>query len=178
MKQILDPLAVVPGVRRVMLFSHEGVPIATVEAKGEKGGRDGESRTWSDSAEDSSAFAGLAAGWMSEVGRAIDPLSWSAPPRIVLEASRGTLILLVLERAILSVEIERGVAPEELRLSMEAAAARFHRLQRREEPVERSALESEHEPPGIRPGNERAPVSESGMNERTRNEVPEATRDS
>ena len=179
MKQILDPLAVIPGVRRAMIFSLEGVPIVTVEEKQKGRGDDGESRRWADSAEDPSAFAGIAVGWLQEINRTVDPLSWDAPLRVVLQASRGTLILLVLERAILSVQLDHGVAPEELRLPMEAAAARFRRLLRRGTPAEKGGGDTKHEEPrGIFPGGEDAPTEGQGVNESTRNEVPEATRDS
>ncbi len=179
MKKALEPLTAIPGVRRAMFFSHEGVPIVTVEAPRRPPAGDAEMHQWVDSAEDQSAFAGLAAGWLNEIRRTVDPLSWEAPARIVLQASRGTLILLVLERAILSVELERGVAPEELRLPMEAAEARFYRHLRRKGPEVAVAEAENEQPQGIFPGGEGTPADGGqGMNEQARNEVPEATRDS
>jgi len=177
-KQVLEPLAAIPGVRRVMLYSHEGVPIVAVEASRKPAHADGERQGWADSAEDRSAFAGLAVGWLNEIRRTVDPLSWEAPTRVVLQASRGTLVLLVLERAVLSVELDRGVAHEDLRLPMEAAEARFHRhlLRKGREGATPTATE---EPRGIFPGGEGAPTGDGqGVNEEARNnEVPEATRD-
>lgn len=182
MKKVLDPLRAIPGVRRAMLFSHEGVPMVTAQAPRKTSPGDGEMHQWTDSADDESAFAGLAAGWLNEIRRTVDPLSWEAPMRIVLQASRGTLILLVLERAVLSVELERGAVPEEVRLPMEATEARFHRLLRRKGPEQKAAINSKSEQPqGIFPGGEGTPTDDGqGMNDtdKTRNEVPEATRDS
>lgn len=179
MKHILDPLSGVPGIRRAMLFSPDGVPIVSMSRR-VAGGGGGQERDWVDSAEDTNAFTALAAGWLTEIRRSVDPLSWDAPRRVVLEASRGTLVLLLTKRATLSVELDRGMTPEELRLPMEAAVARLGRHMQRDDdkrvPVMSSA--ENEKPPGIFPGHEGAPADGQGMNESTMNEVPEATRDS
>lgn len=162
MKQVLEPLVRVTGVRRAMMIATDGVPI--VCSRTEHGAAAPESgTTWHDSADDVNAFAGLAAGWLAEVHRAVDPMSWAAPERLVLRAARGTLILLASDRVLLSVELERGASPEELRLPMEAALARLQRTLRR---GERSvAADSEPEIPGIFPGQAGPPVDGDGYAE-------------
>ena len=179
MKHILDPLAGVPGVRRAMLFSPDGVPIVSTSLR-RSGAGDEQARDWVDSAEDSNAFTALAAGWLTEIRRSVDPISWDAPQRVVLEASRGTLILLLTERAILSVELDRGMAPEELRLPMEASVARLHRILHRDVAGSAPAARStkNEEPPGIFPAGEGTPAEGQGTKDTTRHEVPEATHDS
>jgi len=152
MRKVLEPLSHVPGVRRAMLISRDGVPIVTVQGAAAKSG-EASSAGWHDSADDANAFAGLAAGWLMEVQRAVDPMSWSTPARLVLAAARGTLILLISERATLSVELERGMAAEELRLPMEAALARMQRaLRRREDRSPARGSVKSNEIPGIFPG--------------------------
>lgn len=130
MKKILEPLSHVPGVRRAMLISNDGVPIVSVSNRADREQGE-ESAGWVDSSEDANAFAGLAISWVAEVQRSVDPMSWNSPGRLVLRAARGSLVLLCSERAMLAVELERGMAPEELRLPMEAALARMQRTLRR-----------------------------------------------
>jgi predicted regulator of Ras-like GTPase activity (Roadblock/LC7/MglB family) len=152
MRKVLEPLGHVPGVRRAMLISRDGVPIVTLQGAAAKAG-ESSAAGWQDSADDANAFAGLATGWLTEVQRAVDPMSWNTPVRLVLAAARGTLILLVSERATLSVELERGMAAEELRLPMEAALARMQRaLRRREDRIATADSTKSGEIPGIFPG--------------------------
>ncbi len=124
MKRVLDPLAHVPGIRRAVLISKDGVPIthiqsAQVAERSEEVHRD--------TADDLSAFAGMATGLLTEVHRSVDPMSWEDPERLVLSGARGTLVLHVTERVTLAVELERGMAPEELRLPMESVLDRLRR---------------------------------------------------
>lgn len=152
MRKVLEPLGHIPGVRRAMLISRDGVPIVTLRGAASRA-EDAPSTGWQDSADDANAFAGLAAGWLTEVQRAVDPMSWNTPARLVLAAARGTLILLVSERVTLSVELERGMAAEELRLPMEAALARMQRsLRRRTDSAAQPESAKSGEIPGIFPG--------------------------
>jgi predicted regulator of Ras-like GTPase activity (Roadblock/LC7/MglB family) len=177
-KRVLDPLAQVPGLRRAALISKDGVPITHIQTA--RGASPSEARPWSDSAEDLSAFAGMAAGILAEIHRSVDPLSWDAPHRVVLRAARGTLILLVTERATIAVELERGMAPEDVRLPMESAAARLLRaLARRPQagPLPKHVDEPEG-PPGPFPGEVKERGDPPGMRASTGNEVPEITTES
>ncbi len=151
MKKVLEPLAHVPGVRRAILIAPDGVPIVSVTNHVTRKD-DGEGASWHDSADDLNAFAGLAIGWMTEVERSVDPMSWSTPGRLVLRAARGTLVLLRGKRVLLSVELERGMAPEELRLPMEAALARLDRTLRRDTRDATQPSADPQEIPGIFPG--------------------------
>ncbi|MFT7668409.1 MAG: putative regulator of Ras-like GTPase activity (Roadblock/LC7/MglB family) [Planctomycetota bacterium] len=178
MKKVLDPLAQVPGVRRAMLISRDGVPI-TYMTNSDQVSR-GDPRPWADSSEDVSAFAGMAASLLSGIERAVDPLSWEAPQRIVMRAARGTLILLRMERATLTVELVRGMAPEDLRLPMESVVARLQRLFPRESSTVTSApvVEDVEDPPGPLPSENVKPDMRLGLKTPTGNPVPESTTES
>jgi len=160
-----------------MLISRDGVPIASINLQTKSS--EGDDRDWVDSAEDSSAFAGMVAGWLSEIRRSIDPLSWDAPKRVVLRAARGTLVLLITERVTITVELDRGMAPEELRLPMEATAARLERVLRREAStgVTPEVKPSTEEPSGIFPGQSNLRTEGTESSEQQGNVVPETTRD-
>lgn len=178
MKRVLDPLAQVPGVRRAMLISRDGVPITYLTNADELGRVD--PRPWADSSEDVSAFAGMAASLLAEVERSVDPLSWNAPQRIVMRAARGTLILLRTERATLTVELVRGMAPEELRLPMESVVARLNRVMVRDQSsnTAASAAMNVDDPPGALPSQVVEPGTELGSDRSSGNEVPEITTES
>jgi predicted regulator of Ras-like GTPase activity (Roadblock/LC7/MglB family) len=175
-KRVLDPLARIPGVRRALLISRDGVPITHLSPEQPAATKD--ERAWSDSAEDESAFAGMVTSLLNEVHRSVDPLSWDRPKRLVMRAARGTLVLLVTERVTISVELVRGMAAEELRLPMEAVLARMERATTRdtgEKPTFTGALPSE-EPPGLFPGAEHPALdTPSTLQLPTGNEVPETT---
>lgn len=130
MREVLEPLARVPGVRCAVMVSADGVPIA-VQGCASPRAKERDPLRFAGSPEDLTAFAGLAAGWLNEIRRAVDPLTWDPPQRVVLRAQRGTLVLLTTRGAILAVVLDRGMAAEELRLPMEAASARLQRMLRR-----------------------------------------------
>jgi predicted regulator of Ras-like GTPase activity (Roadblock/LC7/MglB family) len=118
---MLEPLATLPGVQVAMLVSEDGVPIVI---RGETRQEDGKEK---ENVDDAEVLAALTAGWIADVCRAIAPISWSPPRRLVLRASRGTLIAMQAPRALLVVVIGRGVQAGELRLPMESAIARMER---------------------------------------------------
>lgn len=119
MRALLEPLATLPGVQIAMLVSEDGVPIVIRGETREEGGKE--------NVDDAEVLAGLTAGWIADVCRAIAPISWNPPRRLLLRASRGTLIAMQAPRALLVVVIGRGVQPGELRLPMESAIARMER---------------------------------------------------
>jgi predicted regulator of Ras-like GTPase activity (Roadblock/LC7/MglB family) len=182
MREVLEPLARVPGVRCAVMVSADGVPIA-VHGRDAGIPDEGEQSSLGTSAEDINAFAGLAAGWLNEIRRAVDPLTWDPPQRVVLRSARGTLILLSTRGAILTVLLDRGMAPEELRLPMEAASARLMRLLRRSELAEPPPATGGRRSPGTRrspnptrglsPGSRRA--DEEGQS--VHDTIPEASRE-
>ena len=178
MKRVLDPLTHVPGVRRAMLISRDGVPITHMTNSDQLGRVD--PRPWADSSEDVSAFAGMAAGLLAGIERSVDPLSWDAPSRIVMRAARGTLILLRTERATLTVELVRGMSPEELRLPMESVVARLQRVLARDSNsnVAAPTVEDIDGPPGPLPGELIEPGGSSGLKSSTGSQVPEITTES
>ena len=176
MKEVLVPLARIPGIRVAMLCSEDGVPIAVRGRISREQDAGGNSPAFGDSAEDLNALAALAAGWIGELTRSIAPLSWESPRRVALTATRGTMIVLHGPGAFLLVLLESGVHPEELRLPMEAAINRMQRVLRGmgRDSVPGSA-EEEHEPSGIFPGGRelRLATGPAGDPTTTGNQVPE-----
>ncbi|MBM3977444.1 MAG: hypothetical protein FJ299_10690 [Planctomycetes bacterium] len=126
MKEVLEPLSHVAGVRLAALILADGVPVlAPGQARGManlRGAGNGFAEL--------EAAAGLCVGWMAELSRSVAPLSWDAPERAVLRAARGSLVLRRVGDVVLLVVVEAGLAPEELRLPIEAAAARLGRVLR------------------------------------------------
>jgi len=148
-KQFLETLARIPGVRMTALATADGVPIwhlALPEAArlaqplapaGEGEGAQGL---------DVSALSALATNWLGEIGRCCAPLSWDTPRRLVLRAARGTLLVQEAPGAVLVVLLEGGVRPEDLRLPMDSVVARLQRHLRSIETAEEQRL------PGAIPG--------------------------
>jgi len=132
MKQVLEPLARIPGVRMALLVSHDGVPVVVRGRDGDDGGVDL-------SAQSGESLAALAAGWLNGLTRSLAPQSWDAPQRVVLRAARGSLIMLAAPGAVLLVQLARGARSEDLRLPMESAVARMQRVLRENRPPEAAA---------------------------------------
>jgi len=126
MNEYLEPLALVPGVRLAALISPDGVPIALVKGAAAKALTTSD-RSLPDAPEDFAAYAGLAVGWLGQVARATDPLTWNRPRRAVLRGTRGAMIMSRADNAILMVITDQGVGAEELRLPMDSALARMQR---------------------------------------------------
>ena len=186
MKQVLEPIVRIPGVRIAALVTPDGVPI-TVHGErrapkkaqpGDASARDDDS-TPSDGADDSQARAALATGWMGDVNRAVAPLSWDAPSRLVLRAARGTLIVMQAPGAILLVVLDSGMRAEELRLPMEGAVARMQRHLR--QIAARTSARSELDlQPSVLPqartsSNDEFPDGDANRVSTTGNEVPEVS---
>lgn len=133
MKQVLEPVTRIPGVRVAMLVTPDGVPI-TVHGErrapraDEKGGTGRRRNDFGiQSTDDIQAWAALGTSWVREVMRSVAPLSWAAPQRLVLHAARGTMILTEAPGALLLVVLDAGLSAEELRLPMEGVVARMQR---------------------------------------------------
>ena len=138
MNEVLEPLTQIPGVRLMALITPDGVPITVQEGRAARTNTENE-RDSDELLSDFAASAGLAAGWLGQVGRATDPLTWSRPRRAVLRGSRGTLIMSRDDSAILMVITDQGIGAEELRLPMESVLARMQRHLnggRRQKPAE------------------------------------------
>lgn len=175
MKDVLEPLARVSGVRVAMLTSPDGFPIA-IRGRGRSESAHDESPAFGDSTEDLNALAGLAAGWFSELGRAVSPLAWGTPRRVVLRATRGTMVLLEAQDAVLLVLLQSGVQAEELRLPMDAALNRMQRVLRGMGRASEAAhVEEQPEPMGLFPGQPNAAPGESCDHLSSGNPVPETT---
>ncbi len=125
MMEVLEPLAAIPGVRVALLVSPDGVPVI-VRGRKVAGG----SSSANDVEDNADSLAGLAAGWLQGLTSSIAPLGWTAPARVVMRAARGTLIMLHAPGSALLAVLEPGSSAEELRLPMEAAVARMHRVLR------------------------------------------------
>lgn len=131
MKQVLEPLALIAGVRMVALISEDGVPIATTAGMSPKRSQgEADPAQPIDRDEELNSFTALAASWFSETTRAAGQLSWSRPGRMVLRATLGELVLQQAPGAVVLVVLERGVTAEELRVPIEGAIARLNRVLR------------------------------------------------
>jgi predicted regulator of Ras-like GTPase activity (Roadblock/LC7/MglB family) len=139
MREVLDPLAHIPGVRLAALVSPDGVPIATARATRNTG----EATATIDQDEQLNSYAALAAGWLAEVTRSALHQSWDVPTRAVLRATQGTLVLHHAPAAIVFAVLERGVPYEELRVPIDGAIARMQRMLRRATPEPRPPLPSQ-----------------------------------
>lgn len=124
MREILDPLAHIPGVRLAALISPDGVPIAAASTARNRDGHD----PAIDRDETLNGYTGMAAGWLAEVARTVRQQSWDAPTRAVLRATQGTMVLHLAPDAVVFVVLDRGVPYEELRVPIEGAIARMQRV--------------------------------------------------
>ena len=124
MIEVLEPLTRIAGVRCAVLVSPDGVPVVA------RGQLARESTLESVVDDNPDALAGLATSWLMGLSSSVAPLSWEAPRRVVLRASRGTLVLSTVTGATLLLLLDTGVSAEDLRLPMEAAVARMKRVLR------------------------------------------------
>jgi len=168
-RALLEPLATLPGVQIAMLVSEDGVPIVVRGETRQEGGQE--------NVDDAEVLAGLTAGWIADICRAVAPISWSTPRHLVLRASRGTLIAMQAPRALLVVVIGRGVQPGELRLPMESAIARMARERRsgnhRASGPTPAEVEESAQPMGIFPSRPTAQLSVTVPIEPAKNHNPE-----
>jgi predicted regulator of Ras-like GTPase activity (Roadblock/LC7/MglB family) len=147
-KNIIEPLTRIPGVRTAALVTTDGVLMA-MHGSADRA-RSGSSvpsvpagdNAALDAAVDPQALAGLATSWLAEITRAVATLAWGAPRHLVLRAARGTLIVCEAPGAILCVVLESGMQPEELRLPMGVTIARIQRHLR--DIGQRSSAEGAH----------------------------------
>ncbi|MBM3988322.1 MAG: roadblock/LC7 domain-containing protein [Planctomycetes bacterium] len=118
MKEVLEPLAAIPGVRLALLVTPDGVPMASC------------GRASGPQPEDPSALSALVSGWLASLGPALGLASWEFGRRAVLRGTRGTLVARHAGSALLLVVLEPGTSADELRLPFEAALSRLARLAR------------------------------------------------
>lgn len=170
MKEILEPLALIPGVRMAALISEDGVPITTTAGAHRKRDAD-EPQQPIDRDEQLNGFTALAASWVDDMRRAVGQLAWAAPRRMVLRATMGELVLQQAPNAVVLVVLERGVTAEELRVPIDGAIARMQRVlrslgQRRESPP---PLPVQAQPPGPFPAaaENNAPVTPETLADNT-----------
>ncbi|MCP3919837.1 MAG: roadblock/LC7 domain-containing protein [bacterium] len=126
MKEIIEPLALVPGVRLVAMVSPDGIPIAiasnSTAGSDELGGQE--------RADQPGTLSVVAAGWLADVTRVIAALSWGSPQRLMMRGPQGTVVLHQGPGALLVTVLERGTSPEEIHVPMEGAIARMARVLR------------------------------------------------
>jgi len=128
MKEVLEPLSSLPGVRVAVLVTSDGVPVVVR-------GRATERRAGDDLEERAESLAALAAGWLNALTRAVAPLSWNPPERVVLQATRGTIVMLQAPGSVLLALLDGGARAEDLRLPMRGVVARIQRLLRRSDRI-------------------------------------------
>jgi predicted regulator of Ras-like GTPase activity (Roadblock/LC7/MglB family) len=148
LKQFLETLARIPGVRMTALATPDGVPIWHLAVNSETRAPQPQQEHDQETTQgvDVHALAALATNWVAEIGRCCAPLSWDTPRRLVLRAARGTLLVQEAPSAVLVVLLEGGVRPEDLRLPMDSVVARLQRHLRSIESAEETRV------PGAIPG--------------------------
>ncbi len=167
MREVLEPLGRIAGVRMAVLVSLDGVPVVVR-------GREAEEERGVDlSGESAESLAALASGWLHGLTRSIAPLSWEPPRSVVLRAARGTLLMLHAPGSVLLVLLDSGSHPEDLQLPMEGAVARIQRIlrSRRSEPAPAPPPDDLHYghpggPPGPPPVYGALPKSNAGQDPR------------
>ena len=130
MKEVLHPLALVPGVRMAAMISPDGVPIAVMKSGTASTQPEEDQEGQSPSIDDDdalNAFTALAAGLLGDIHRCVGQLAWNSPHRVVMRATQGALVLLQGPGAVLLTVLEHGTTPEEVRIPMEGAVARMQR---------------------------------------------------
>lgn len=155
MIDLLEPLAELAGVRLVVLVTNDGVPIAVPGRRpGTEPGTGSGARPEAGAAPetaapgpsepelvrqnsvaderddpltDAEALSAFSMGWIDEITRAVGPLSWDGPERVVLRATRGTLVLRRTHNAWLLVLLAGGLRSEDVVLAMEGTTARIER---------------------------------------------------
>ena len=154
MKRVLEPLTRIPGISLACVISKDGVLVASYS---------GDETSDGACTDDVNSFAALAAGWLGEMHRAVGPLAWDVPRRVVLRATRGALVLHQGPGSMLVVVLEHGTSPEDVRVPMEGAVARMHRLLRGlgEAGAQATRDAERSEPGGIFPATSPPPTSES-----------------
>jgi predicted regulator of Ras-like GTPase activity (Roadblock/LC7/MglB family) len=177
-KQVLEPLVRIPGVRVAALVTPDGVPISVHGERRKQSSKSNDSSSAGEAADDVHALAALATGWIGEVNRAVAPLAWPAPQHLMLRAARGTIIVMQAPGALLLVVLESGMRAEELRLPMEGAVARMQRHLRGIGSKNGTAPELDHQP-SILPSRVESTSNHELVDERasrvsaTGNEIPE-----
>ena len=124
MKEVLDQLLLIPGVRLAATISLDGVPICVLEGRRQRPGAE------KSTVDEQQAFAAISAAWLDEVSQTLAQLSWNRPSRVVMRGTRGTLVMQRGPGAVLLTVLEHGVAAEELRVPMEGAVKRMERVLR------------------------------------------------
>ena len=132
MRELLEPLTRLPGVRQVAAVSTDGVPLIVLERAGRNGEfaerSQQEGPKLSGQRIDPLSFGALAAGWSEELARAVAPLSWDAPWRLAMIASQGTLVIQQGPGAMVLIVLEPGTPPDTLSIPLDGAVARMERL--------------------------------------------------
>lgn len=149
MREVLEPLALIPGVRLTAMVSSDGVPIASLDGQSERG-TGGSTTADLDTNKDLGSLAAQVAGWVNEIDRAVGPLAWGPAGRLMLRASQGAILLQRGPSALLLVLLESHISTDELRVPMDGAVARMQRLLRS---VGGSTTQSgaDFAPPGVLP---------------------------
>lgn len=171
MKEILDPLAFIPGVRLAALIATDGVPIAVVEGVAPRASAsdDNEALRATDGGD---YLAGLAASWLGDIARAVGPLAWDSPVRLVVKATRGSLLISQDSGRVLIVALEQGVSADDLRVPMDGAIGRMQRLLQGMKPGRSDGASTEN-PPGIFPADSDPEDQVPGQQTLSRDQISE-----
>ena len=153
----IEPLSRLPGVEFVLLFSHDGVPIAHANGTSETPHEE--------------SLAALTGSWLNDIAFAVAPLGWHSPERACLRGTRGTIVLRRSESACLVVRLRREASPEDVRLPMDGALSRIERARQGRSKnaasaaseLSSSSTESSTEPPAPIPSRRDPAAVEEGL---------------
>ncbi|MCP4870679.1 MAG: hypothetical protein GY898_18415 [Proteobacteria bacterium] len=136
MRDVLDSVTTLPGVRLAAIFSNEGVPLCILEADAAAG-------TWADitsgsaTAADSSgqqvdaaSIVAFAASWVEDLARTCGGVGWDFEKRFSMIASEGALVVQRGPGANVLAVLDLGVDPEAVHFPLDVAVERLHRLLR------------------------------------------------
>lgn len=129
MREVLEPLALIPGVRMTAIISTDGVPIASLAGQSDRG-EGGSTTAAIDNDDDLGNIAAQVAGWVADLDRAVGQLAWAGAERLVLRGSQAAIVVQRGPHAFLLVWLEGNMATDELRVPMAGAIARMQRLLR------------------------------------------------
>ncbi|MFT7679042.1 MAG: putative regulator of Ras-like GTPase activity (Roadblock/LC7/MglB family) [Planctomycetota bacterium] len=129
MREVLEPLALIPGVCLTAMISPDGVPIASLAGQSDRGAG-GSTIAAIDNDGELGNMAAQVAGWVADVDRAVGQLAWEGAERLVLRGSQASIIVQRGPNAFLLVWLESNMGTDELRVPMDGAIARMQRLLR------------------------------------------------
>jgi hypothetical protein len=134
MRDVLDSVTSLPGVRVAAVFSDDGLPLCVLEAG--QGTGEWHDRTLGPGAAvesqriDSASIVAFAASWVDDLCRTSGGAGWDFERRFTLVATEGTLVVQLGPTANVLAVLEPGIGPDTVAFPMEVSVERLQRLLR------------------------------------------------